>query len=146
MLSGILIGTEFAALVVVIWLMSRRQERAQKAAVQLLGVLREMRGSASVVVRANGQIEAEVRSAEQEPSSELLGSSEPQLIYQGELYRKTSDPMASRKTGRRELVPGPVPRRQRLWKPRARSHTSRSRLLPVCCPAGQSRATPAWRK
>jgi hypothetical protein len=61
----------------------------------------------SVVVRANGQIEAELSSAEQKPSSELLGSSEPQLIYRGELYRKTGDPMASRKTRRRELEPGP---------------------------------------
>jgi hypothetical protein len=107
MLSGLLIGTEFAALVVIVRSVSRRQERAQQGAVQLLGVLRDMRGSASVVIRANGHIEAEVSLVKQEPSSEALGSSEPQVIYQGELQLNITSPGPSMKTGRRELETGP---------------------------------------
>ena len=72
----------------------------------LLRELRYMPRSAWVVVRANGQIEAEVGSAEQGPPSELVESSEQQVIYQGRLNRKTATSLATGKAGRPQLEPG----------------------------------------
>jgi hypothetical protein len=105
-LAGLLIGTEFAALVVLTWSLNRRQKRAQEGAVHLLRELRYMPSSAWVVVRANGQIEAEVRWAEQGPPAEVVKLSEQQLIYQGTLNRKTSTSTTTSKARRPQLEPG----------------------------------------